>query len=64
MSALEVLQSCPKQWKALLYALGAVDLADTRMMAFDLDKATPRLPPWSPSRYQYQYRISLFTDVP
>ena len=44
MSALEVLQSCPKQWKALLSALGAVDPADTRMMDFDLYKATPRLP--------------------
>ena len=44
MSALEVLQSCPKQRKALLSALGAVDPIDTRMMAFDLDKATPRLP--------------------
>ena len=44
MSDLEVLQPCPKQQKALLYALGIIDLADTRLMAFDLDKATPRLP--------------------
>ena len=44
MSRLEVLQSCPKQQKALLSALGAIDPANTRMMDFDLDKATPRLP--------------------
>ena len=44
MSTLEVLQSCPKQRKSLLSALGAIDPVDTRMMAFDFDKATPRLP--------------------
>ena len=44
MSTLEVLQSCPKQWKALLSALGIVDLANTHMMDFDLDKSTPRFP--------------------
>ena len=44
MSALEVLQSCPKQRKSLLSALGAVNRADSRMMDFDLEKATPRLP--------------------
>ena len=34
----------PKTKKALLSALGAIDPADMCMMAFDLDKATPRLP--------------------
>ena len=44
MFALDVLQSCPKKRKALLSALSVVDPANTRMMFFDLDKATPRLP--------------------
>ena len=57
MSALEVLQSFPKQQKALLFALGAIDLADTRMMAFDLDKATLRLP----STVTFQIPISVQT---
>ena len=43
ISALQVLQSCPKQQKAILSALGTVDPADTRIMAFDLVKTTPRL---------------------
>ena len=44
MSNLEVLQSCPKQRKTFLSALGIINLADTCLMNFDLDKATPRLP--------------------
>ena len=44
MSALEVLQSFPKQRKALISVLGTIDPANTHLMAFDLDKATPRLP--------------------
>ena len=44
MSALEVLQSCPKQMKALISMLGAIDPGDTRLMDFDLDKAMSRLP--------------------
>ena len=44
MSALEVLQSCPKQHKALLSVLGVIDPTDTCLMSFDLDKSTPRLP--------------------
>jgi hypothetical protein len=44
MSVLEVLQTCPTQWKSLLSALGAVDPADTRLITFDLDNSEPRLP--------------------
>jgi hypothetical protein len=44
MSVLEVLQTCPTQWKSLLSALGAVDPADTQLITFDLDNSEPRLP--------------------
>ena len=43
MSTLEVFQSCQKQQKTLLSALVTIDPTDMRLMAFDLDKATPRL---------------------
>jgi hypothetical protein len=45
MSALEVLQSCPAQWKALLKAIGGIDLTDMNLIFFDLDDHIPRLPP-------------------
>jgi hypothetical protein len=44
MSVLEVLQTCPTQWKSLLFALRAVDRADTRLITFDLDSCKPHLP--------------------
>jgi hypothetical protein len=44
MSVLEVLQTCPNQWKSLLSSLGAVDPADTRLITFDLDSGEPCLP--------------------
>ena len=44
MSALEVLQSCPSQRKALLQAIGAVDSADASLLSFDLEHSEPRLP--------------------
>jgi hypothetical protein len=44
MSILEVLQTCPTQWKSLLYALGAVNPTDTHLITFDLDSGEPRLP--------------------
>jgi hypothetical protein len=44
MSVLEVLQTCPTQRKSLLFALGVVDPADTRLITFDLDRCEPRLP--------------------
>jgi hypothetical protein len=45
MSALEVLQSCPAQRKALLKAIGGIDPTDTNLIVFDLDDHIPRLPP-------------------
>jgi hypothetical protein len=45
MSALEVLQSCPTQWKALLKAIGGIDPTDTNLIIFDLEDHIPRLPP-------------------
>jgi hypothetical protein len=44
MSVLEVLQTCPTQWKSFLSTLGAVDPADTRLITFDLDSGEPHLP--------------------
>jgi hypothetical protein len=45
MSALEVLQSFPIQWKALLKAISGIDLTDTNLIIFDLEYHIPRLPP-------------------
>jgi hypothetical protein len=45
MSALEVLQSCPTQQKALLKAIDAIDLKDTNLIIFDLEDHIPWLPP-------------------
>ena len=43
MSALEFLQSCPSQRKALS-AIGGIDPADSSIITFDLENFTPRLP--------------------
>jgi hypothetical protein len=45
MSALQVLQSCPAQRKALLKAIGGIDPMDTNLIIFDLEDHVPRLPP-------------------
>jgi hypothetical protein len=45
MSALEVLQTCPAQRKALLKAIGGFDLTDMNLIIFDLEDHIPRLPP-------------------
>jgi hypothetical protein len=45
MSALEVLQSFPAQWKALLKAIGGIDPTDTNLIIFYLEDHIPRLPP-------------------
>jgi hypothetical protein len=45
MSALEVLQSCPAQRKALLKATSGIDPTDTNLIVFDLEDHIPRLPP-------------------
>jgi hypothetical protein len=44
MSVLEVLQTCPTQWKSLLSTLGEVNPVDTRLITFDLDNGEPCLP--------------------
>jgi hypothetical protein len=45
MSALEVLQTCPAQRKALLKAIDGIDPTDTNLIIFDLEYHIPRLPP-------------------
>lgn len=45
MSALEVLQTCPSQKKALLQSLGTIDHVDSQLMTFNLDKSELCLPP-------------------
>jgi hypothetical protein len=45
MSSLEVLQSCPSQWKALLKATGGIDTTYMNLIIFDLEYHIPRLPP-------------------
>jgi hypothetical protein len=45
MSALEVLQSCPTQRRALLKAIGGIDPTDSNLIVFNLDDHIPRLPP-------------------
>jgi hypothetical protein len=45
MSALEVLQSCPTQRKALLKSIGGIDPTDMNLIVFDLDDHILRLPP-------------------
>ena len=45
MSALEVLQSCPTQRKALLKFIGGIDPTDMNLIIFDLEYHIPRLPP-------------------
>ena len=53
MSALEVLQSCPTQRKALLSSIGAIDLNDTGLITFDLEQLTSRLP----SHVSFQIKV-------
>jgi hypothetical protein len=45
MFALEVLQICPTQWKALLKAIDGIDPMVTNLIVFDLEDHIPRLPP-------------------
>ena len=44
MFALEVLKTCPTQRKALLATLGDLDPSDSRLIAFDLENAEPKMP--------------------
>jgi hypothetical protein len=43
MSALEVLQSCPSQRKALLFALGSAETCNLRTITLDMNDLKPRL---------------------
>jgi hypothetical protein len=63
MSVLEVLQTCPTQWKSLLSTLGAVDPADTRLITFDLDSGEPRLPTLVAFQIPVKIRTSQFIDA-
>jgi hypothetical protein len=45
MLALEVLQSFPIQWKALLKVIGGINPTDTNLIIFYLEDHIPRLPP-------------------
>jgi hypothetical protein len=56
MSALEVLQSCPAQWRALLKDIGGIDPTYTNLIVFDLEDHIPRLP--SQLAFQIQVVVS------
>ena len=44
MSTLEVLKTCPTQWKALLATLGAIDPFDSKFIMFDTENGEPHMP--------------------
>lgn len=44
MSILEVLQSCPTQWKYLINAIGAINAVDASLLFFDPEKIEPMHP--------------------
>jgi hypothetical protein len=56
MSALEVLQSCPTQQKALLKAISGIDPKDTNLIIFDFEDHIPRLPP----QLAFQIQVIVF----
>jgi hypothetical protein len=56
MSTLEVLQSCPTQWKALLNSIGGIDPTDTNLIIFDLEDHIPRLP------HQLSFQIQVIME--
>lgn len=43
MLALEVLQTCPMQWKALLLVTGGLDTTKFKLITFDTEHSAPRL---------------------
>jgi hypothetical protein len=57
MSALEVLQSCPTQRKALLKAIGGIDPTDMNLIIFDLEDHIPRLP------HQLDFQIQVIVET-
>jgi hypothetical protein len=52
MSALEVLQSCPAQRRALLKAIGGIDPTDENLIVFDLKSIFPGYPHSLHSKYK------------
>ena len=44
MSALEVLQSFPGQWKYFLSAIGAIDSINSSLLCFHIENSEPHLP--------------------
>ena len=44
MSALEVLKTCPMQWKALLASLGVVHPSKSKLITFDMENEEPHVP--------------------
>jgi hypothetical protein len=56
MLALEVLQSCPMEWKALLKAIGGIDPTDTNLIVSDLEYHIPRLP------HQLDFQIQVIVE--
>ena len=55
MSALEVLKTCPTQWKALLATLGAIDPSESKLITFDTENGEPRMP----STIAFQIPVSI-----
>ena len=55
MFALEVLQMCPLQHKALLSSLGVIYPSGSRLITFDLDQGEPRMP----SCVAFQFPITI-----
>jgi hypothetical protein len=53
MSALEVLQSCPAQRKALLKSIGGIDPTYMNLIVLDLDDHIP----WLPSQLVFQIQV-------
>ena len=55
MFTLEVLKTCPKQWKALLATLGAVDPSNSKLITFDTENGEPCMP----STITFQILVSI-----
>jgi hypothetical protein len=56
MSALEILQIFPTQWKVLLKAIGGIDPTDMNLIIFDLEDHVPRLP------HQLTFQIQVIVE--
>ena len=55
MSTLEVLKTCPMQWKSLLATLGAIDPSDSKLITFDMENGEPHMP----STISFQIPVSI-----